>query len=231
MGDIIELGEPPIPVALRRSARARRLSLRVSRVDGSVSLSLPRFASEREARVFLSEKESWIRKHLARAPSRQRARFGSTVPYMGEDCPIIEGSKRRAQFREGAFELSSPEETLGPRLQAFLKLDAGERLRAASDHYAALLGVSYTKLSLRDTRSRWGSCTTDGALMYSWRLAMAPHAVLDYVAAHEVAHLREMNHSSRFWSLVADVCPDYVAHKDWLKRHGDKLQAWDFKSD
>ena len=92
-------------------------------------------------------------------------------------------------------------------------------LRAACDRHAAALGRSYQAIVLRDTRSRWGSCTSDGRLMFSWRLAMAPLAVLDYVAAHEVAHLRHMDHSPRFWAAVAGLVPDYAQHRDWLRRH------------
>jgi predicted metal-dependent hydrolase len=111
----------------------------------------------------------------------------------------------------------------GPRVQAYLRAQARDRLAQACNHYATLLGRPYRRLTLRDTRSRWGSCSTQGDLMFSWRLIMAPPAVLDYVAAHEVAHLAEMNHSPAFWAVVARLCPDYAAHRHWLRDHGDTL--------
>jgi predicted metal-dependent hydrolase len=112
---------------------------------------------------------------------------------------------------------------LGRSIQAFLRTLARDRLAAASDRYAAALGRPYGKITLRDTRSRWGSCTSQGDLMYSWRLIMAPPAVLDYVAAHEVAHLERMDHSPAFWNIVARLCPDHARHRDWLRTEGTAL--------
>jgi len=114
------------------------------------------------------------------------------------------------------------------RAKAFLKLRARDELAAASDRYAAMVGRSYTRLSFRDTRSRWGSCSSEGVLMYSWRLIMAPPAVLDYAAAHEVAHLVEMNHSPAFWAVVARICPDYEDYRGWLRKNGDVLHRVNF---
>ena len=119
----------------------------------------------------------------------------------------------------------------GLRAGAFLKHLARDRLTAASDRYATQIGCRYTRVTLRDTRSRWGSCTADGGLMYSWRLIMAPPEVLDYVAAHEVAHLAEMNHSPAFWAVVARLMPGYAARRRWLKQHGQSLHAHRFGHD
>ncbi len=105
---------------------------------------------------------------------------------------------------------------------------ARDRLVAACDGHAARLGRGYRSLTLRDTRSRWGSCSAAGGLMFSWRLILAPPEILDYVAAHEVAHLAEMNHSPAFWRVVAGLCPDYARHRAWLRKHGQTLHAYDF---
>jgi predicted metal-dependent hydrolase len=105
---------------------------------------------------------------------------------------------------------------------------ARDRLVAASEHYADLLGRPFGKVSLRDTRSRWGSCTSEGNLMYSWRLILAPVDVLNYVAAHEVSHLAEMNHSQAFWSEVERLMPGYAAPRKWLKQHGAELHRFQF---
>lgn len=221
-------GDPAIEVTLRRSAQARRLSLRVSRLDGRVTLSMPRWTPEREAMGFLREKEGWIRSHLARRPGEQQVRIGGVVPFAGREMPIVEGGGRAARI-EGAAMVVPPSETMAPaRIAAFLKLQARLRLAEASGRYAEALGRPYGRITLRDTRSRWGSCSQDGNLMYSWRLIMAPPEVLDYVAAHEVAHLAEMNHSPAYWAVLAGLMPGYEAPRAWLRREGAALHGWRF---
>ena len=118
--------------------------------------------------------------------------------------------------------------TAGTKVKALLKARARDMLATVSDDYAAALGRPYTRLTLRDTRSRWGSCTSDGGLMYSWRLIMAPPEVLHYVAAHEVAHLQEMNHSAAFWAVVEQLYGDYAAPRRWLRKEGDRLHRVTF---
>lgn len=222
-------GDPPVSVLLRRSARARRLSLRVSRLDGRVTLSLPPRASERAALAFLREKESWIRANLEMLPEDRIAQIGAKLPVLGQEYEIVAGKGRVARIEDGQMVVPQAPNMVGARLEAFLKLQAKTRLREASDKYAQALNTNYGRLTIRDTRSRWGSCTSEGNLMYSWRLVMAPAAVLDYVAAHEVAHRLEMNHSDRFWAHVARVCPDFATHRDWLRTEGQLLHAWRFK--
>ena len=215
-------GNPPIDVEIRRSARARRLSLRVSRLDGRVTLSMPKRTPLAEATHFIESRELWLRKHLIGIAPEHAVRAGGTVPYKGVDLPVVAGEVRRTALRDGRL-LVPDVASAGARAKAFLKLRARDELAAASDRYAAQLGRSYTRLSIRDTRSRWGSCSSDGVLMYSWRLIMAPPEILDYVAAHEAAHLVEMNHSDRFWAQVAAIYPDYDACRKWLRSHGDVL--------
>ncbi|ALI56978.1 M48 family metallopeptidase [Celeribacter marinus] len=228
MTEFILEGETPVRVSLRRSAQARRLSLRVSRLDGRVTLTMPRHVPEREAVAFVREKEVWVRRQLDRQVAVRRPAFGVTIPVLGAPLEIIQGAGRGARMEAGCLVVPGGEDMLMARITAYLKLQARTRLRQASDSYAAALGVSFGKITLRDTRSRWGSCTSDGNLMYSWRLVMAPEAVLDYVAAHEVAHLLEMNHSPAYWAHVARVCPQYRQHRDWLRVYGQELHAWDF---
>ena len=120
--------------------------------------------------------------------------------------------------------------SIGAQVKGVLKSLARDHLAQASDHYAQRLGHSYQGLRLRDTRSRWGSCSSDGYLMYSWRLVMAPRGVLNYVAAHEVAHLVEMNHAKSFWSVVHDIFGDYEQPRNWLRTSGNQLHRYDFNS-
>jgi predicted metal-dependent hydrolase len=229
MGQHILPGNPPIPVALRRSARARKLSLRVSRLDGRVTLTLPRGVPDREGLSFLRSREDWLRGHLGRIGGEVTLQFGGTVLYAGVAMPILAGPVKRLQLRDNSFILPDDPSRISPRLLAFFKTQARDRLAAASDHYAQKLDRPYRKLTLRDTRSRWGSCSATGDLMYSWRLIMAPPQVLDYVAAHEVAHLAEMNHSDRFWAVVDRLFPDHATCRRWLRDNGESLHRVRFE--
>lgn len=220
-------GNPPIEVLLRRSLRAKRLSLRVSRLDGRVTLTLPQRSPEREGIAFLRSKEDWLRGHLHQLAPAHPVRVGGFVPFEGRELPVRVSSARRAKLETD--QILVPEgDVVGARVKALLRTAARDRLAAASDHYAGLLGRRYVGLSLRDTRSRWGSCSSKGTLMYSWRLVMAPPRVLQYVAAHEVAHLVEMNHSADFWAVVARIFPDYDVCRVWLRKNGDTLHRVQF---
>lgn len=221
-------GEPAIAVTLRRSTRARRLSLRVSRLDGRVTLTLPRGACEAEALAFARDRADWVRGVLARSAPVVAVVPGCLLPVAGRMLRLTPAPVRSARVADGALLLPPDPVRAGARAAAFLRLEARAALAAAADRHAAALGCRHAGIVLRDTRSRWGSCTHDGRLMFSWRLAMAPPEVLDYVAAHEVAHLREMNHAPAFWAVVARLMPDYARHRAWLKREGDVLLRYDF---
>lgn len=219
-------GDPPVEITLRRSARARRYSLRVSRLDGRVTLSMPARAPETEALAFAQEKADWVRRILAQAAPERGVGPGSVLPFEGRDLRI-ETAPLRAPRIEGE-RLLVPAADPGRRIEAFLRLAARQRLQAACERHAARLGRPFRRLTLRDTRSRWGSCAADGSLMFSWRLILAPPEVLDYVAAHEVAHLEEMNHSPAFWAVVARLLPGYERHRRWLRQHGGVLHRYRF---
>lgn len=220
-------GNPPIDVTLRQSARAKRLSLRVSRLDGRVTLTMPQHAPLREGIAFLRSKEVWLRGHLADLRPVAKADAGGTVLLRGKAVPILAGPWKRASLTDEGLRVAEGAPA-GPQVKAILRHQARDALAVASDRYAAALGRSYSRLTIRDTRSRWGSCSAQGALMYSWRLIMAPPEVLDYVAAHEVAHLVEMNHQPAFWATVATIHPNYAAPRQWLRDHGDALHRVSF---
>jgi len=221
-------GTPPIKVALKRSARARRISLRVSRLDGRVTLSLPLRVADRAARDFLNEKEGWIRKHLAQQPDFVTVGLGGEVGYEGRTLTVVAGAGRVARVEADQMIVPERQGFSAVRIETFLKHEARVRLRAASDMFSDRLGRPYGRLTLRDTRSRWGSCSAEGNLMYSWRLIMAPPEVLTYVAAHEVAHLVEMNHSPAFWAVVARLFPEHDAPRRWLRQNGGQLHRYRF---
>ncbi|MEM8591778.1 MAG: SprT family zinc-dependent metalloprotease [Pseudomonadota bacterium] len=218
-------GDPPIEVELRKSARARRMTLRVAALDGRVTLTVPRGVTQKAALDFVNEKRAWIGQHKAKVVRAVGIAIGGAIPVEGREVTLELGAVRAPRLAGDALLVPKrAAEAPGRAVRAFLKLLARERLAAASDHYAAELGRAYTSMTLRDTRSRWGSCSSKGSLNYSWRLAMAPPQVLKYVAAHEVAHLAEMNHSPAFWAHVAKLMPDYEAPRRWLREHGTSLQ-------
>lgn len=221
-------GSPPVEITLRRSARARRFSLRVSRLDGRVTLSLPLRAREAEAMAFAREQEGWIRRTLAAMPQQAGVGIGTALPVEGRMLTLVPQTGRGVRIAGDWLLVGGDPATAGARVGAFLKALARERLVAASDRYAALVGRQVTQVSLRDTRSRWGSCAHDGKLMYSWRLVMAPPTVLDYVAAHEVAHMIQMNHSPAYWAVVERLYPGWQVQRKWLHTHGQSLHAFRF---
>lgn len=228
MGEYVLLGTPDVPVVLRRSGRAKRMSLRISQLDGRVTLTLPHSVPEREGLSFVRSKEDWIRDHLETRGADVPVRLGAEVPVAGVLHRVVPGSGRRVAIADGQIAVPGPEARVGARLQGHFKQMARDRLALASDFYAQRLGRSYARISIRDTRSRWGSCSSTGTLMYSWRLIMAPQEVLDYVAAHEVAHLVEMNHSAAYWANVSKIFGDYAEPRRWLRTDGNLLHRYRF---
>jgi len=226
--DHVLQGTPDVPILLRRSGRARRISLRISQLDGRVTLTLPNGVPESEAFSFARQKESWIRSHLERREDDVPVALGSEIPVQGVIHRVVQGQGRRVVMEDSMIMVPGPVERIGARLKGHFKQMARVRLVGASDEYATRLGKSYDRISIRDTRSRWGSCSNNGTLMYSWRLIMAPNVVLDYVAAHEVAHLAEMNHSQAYWEGVERIFGDYRPARRWLKNEGNMLHRFKF---
>jgi predicted metal-dependent hydrolase len=228
MPDPILPGNPPIPLILRRSARAKRISLRISQLDGRVTLTMPKRLKEADGLAFAREKEDWIRGHLDARGKDVPIGIGAEFPLGGRMVLVVPGQGRRVHLGEASIAVPGREDRVPVRLAAHLKELARDRLAGACDDYAAALGRPYTKLTLRDTRSRWGSCTSDGGLMFSWRLILTPPEVLDYVAAHEVAHLAQMNHSPAFWAEVERIYGPYKEARGWLRKNGSDLHRYRF---
>lgn len=228
MGHHVLPGNPPIPVHLKRSARARRISLRVSGLDGRVVLTAPPNVREAEVLAFAHEKADWIRSHLQQQPDVVQIGHGVTLPVEGVPRQIEPVAGRRVILGAETLGVPGPEDRVAARLAAWLRELARDRLVAASDHYAQKLGRGYGGVTLRDARSRWGSCSSRGGLMYSWRLVLAPPPVLAYVAAHEVAHLAQMNHSPAFWNTVTQLYGPYETQRKWLRSHGNQLHRYRF---
>lgn len=228
--EVIRLTQPPVALKVRRSARARRFTLSVSRIDGAPLLTLPTAATLAEGRDFAQRHGEWLAGALARAPAPREVRAGAPLPIAGRMVELSStGAPRGApRLEDGRLIVSGRPEDAPRRALAYVKNAAREALAPAAHAYAAELGKTPGRITLRDTRSRWGSCSSDGSLSFSWRLMLAPPEVLDYVAAHEAAHLVEMNHAPEFWALVEGLMPDWRLRRDWLRTHGAALHRWRF---
>jgi len=224
------------PVEVRRHAGARRLTLRVSRTRRAVIVTLPLQCDLGEAGSFLNRNIDWVRARLDSLPQPVEFADGAFLPLRGETHKLMFTGTNSARGRGVVVrhaELPFPElhvaghienapRRFGDWLAAQAKSDLSERVA----HHASVLGVKPVRIAVRDQASRWGSCSTTGVLSFSWRLVMAPPAILDYVAAHEVAHLREMNHGPRFWALVRHSFPALDEAKRWLQIYGLDLHRY-----
>jgi predicted metal-dependent hydrolase len=219
---------PDIEVHLRRSGRARQLTLRVSSLDGKVSLTAPNHAKTHQIKEFLRGKENWLREKRSQIPESVFVTFGTRLPFMGGDITVCGSSVRKVTLSDEKILIPEHSKRPGAQVGVFLKQYARHLLEKKAAHYAEKLGKPFSKLSLRDTRSRWGSCSDRGALMFSWRLIMAPVEVLEYVVAHEVAHLKHMNHSDQFWTEVKTLYGDYKFERHWLRENGSTLHQFQF---
>lgn len=213
------------PVLWRRSARARRVSLRIDPRAAQVVVTLPPRTGRRAGLALLQTHAAWVMQRLAAlAPARPFAP-GSEVPVGGRLHVIRHAPAARggAWIEDGVIMVTGAPEFLPRRVADFLRTEAKRRIAVLAAKHAATLGVKARGIRMKDTRTRWGSCAPDGILAFSWRLVMAPDWVLDYVVAHEVAHLREMNHSARFWMHVERLSPHKDAAVEWLREHGPAL--------
>ncbi|SPF30970.1 hypothetical protein POI8812_03317 [Pontivivens insulae] len=189
-------------------------------------LTAPLHVREHLLTDFLEERTDWLQQAMERIPQPRGIRDGMVLPVDGQDMRVALTRRRGIRVEGQCLEL--PQSRPGPAALGWLKTVARDRIITLADHYARRVGRPHTGLTLRDPRSRWGSCSSDGRLMLSWRLILAPPAVCDYVVAHEAAHLIEMNHGQDFWRLTEELCPDWRSHRDWLRTNGSELHQWRF---
>jgi predicted metal-dependent hydrolase len=192
---------------------------------------MPLRGSLKAARDFAERHGAWIGARLARLPDIVPFEPGALVPLRGLDHLIVHRPRQRGPVLLETGEppllaVSGQAEHLARRLHDFLKKEAKRDLDTAVERHAGALGMAARRIVLRDTRSRWGSCSATGALNFSWRLILAPPFVLDYLAAHEVAHLVHLDHSERFWAVTRTLVPDYPRAEAWLKAHGAGLHRY-----
>lgn len=231
---MIAVGERSLPLKIRPHARAKRITLRIDPGGRGLSLTVPHRLPHQEIDAFLEKYHGWILTKLAKFPKDDELNEGGYIKVRGHDHLIertgkIRGVTEAVQI-DGEFILKVAGDVphLRRRIADFLKAEARKDLETSTAYHAQKLGRPYKSISLRDTKSRWGSCTSDGRLSYSWRIIMAPPFVLDYLTAHEVAHLAEMNHEPQFWQLCENLCPHTQDAKKWLKKNGSLLHAINF---
>ncbi len=223
----IEIDGHAVVVTMKRHATARRMVLRLARDGENFTLTLPKRQSQIAAIRFIEASKIWMQNTLAHRGRQTDDQSTDKIMLRGVEMQIIRTGKARGLVQVDAvaktISVSGTEAHWQRRLVDWLKQQAEIDLRRASADYALKMQCNFSKLTVRDQKSRWGSCSADGALSYSWRLILAPAFVLDYVAAHEVAHLKEMNHGPRFWRHVLGHCPQTRSAKQWLKTHGHTL--------
>ena len=217
-----------IPVNIRSSRRARRILLHVCVYDGNVEIVLPPGAAAWEGLSFAATQTEWVVEQLSRIGSAVPFANGAVFPLLGRQVTIRRTDSHSALPRLVVDDLivGGREETVPGRTRRWLRCRAIEEIRPRAEEMGKRIGRKYARISIRDTRSRWGSCSRAGNLNFSWRLVMAPEHVLKYVVAHEVAHLRELNHSERFWTLVDTLCSEVDQARSWLKANGAGLHRF-----
>ena len=231
IGPLDSYREPGVdaPISIRVSRRARRVGLRIDPIGHNVELILPRGVSPSTGLRFLATKREWVAARLQALPRPVPFAEGAIVPVLGVPHRIRRESAPSlppVRIIDGEIRVRGDPAHLARRVRDHLIVVARDELAPRARRLAAQIGREVQRVSVRDTKSRWGSCSGDGNISFCWRLIFAPGPVLDYVAAHEVAHLVEMNHGPRFWRLVDDLTPGRSAARSWLRRHRDRLLSY-----
>jgi predicted metal-dependent hydrolase len=221
-------------VEVRRHPSARRLTLRVSRTRRSVIVTIPLQCGLDEAGSFLSRHIDWVRERLDKLPDPVPFQSGAAMPFQGEPHRVVFTGAKHTRIVETChtpgqrpeIHVPGPVDLAPHRLRRWLFDQAKSDLERRVAVHTKRLGLTAKRIAIRDQSSRWGSCSTTGVLSFSWRLILAPPHILDYVAAHEVAHLAEMNHGARFWTHVKNLVPDFEMAKRWLQIYGLDLHRY-----
>ena len=230
---LLKIDGEPVPVTLKLNPRARQLIVRVHPSTGEVTVVAPSRRSLSHAMEFARKQSDWIAQKLENVPEPVPLGLGRRVLFRGEAHVIRYGEPgrrpvwiERTEDDERIIRVNGRSEHAARRVLDFLKREARRLLDARAMYYAELLGVKPSRITVRDTSSRWGSCSSTRNLSFSWRLILAPPFVLEYVVAHEVAHLREMNHGPRFWRLVEELVGNVERPQDWLNEHAALLHRY-----
>jgi predicted metal-dependent hydrolase len=217
------------PISIRVSSRARRIALRINAAERTVELVLPPGVPTSQGLRFVHSKRGWIAARLAALPPSVPFAEGAVVPVLGVPHRIrreVDADAPAVAIVDGEIRVRGEPAHLARRVRDFLVAKARRELALRARRLATRIGRDITQITVRDTTSRWGSCSGRGNLSFNWRLIFAPVWVIDYVVAHEVAHLAEMNHGPRFWRLVESLSPDSATPRAWLKRHRSRLFSY-----
>jgi predicted metal-dependent hydrolase len=226
--ELLKIDGRMLEVRVRLNPRARRMIVKVNPATGEVSVTAPSRRGLAHALDFARGEKAWIAGQLAKVPGPVALTTGAVVPFKGQSHEIRAADRGPAPVWRGdnVIWVRGRAAHAPRRVLDFLKSEARKALEARVLDHASRLGVKPSRITVRDTASRWGSCSSGRSLSFSWRLILAPDFVLDYVVAHEVAHLCEMNHSPRFWAHVRSLVPDMDAPRRWLKINGRELQRY-----
>jgi hypothetical protein len=229
--ELLKIDGRLLEVRVRLNPRARRMIVKVNPATGEVSVTAPTRRGLSAALDFARGEREWIAGQLAKAPGPVPLSAGAAIPFQGRTHQISAATRGPAPVwaHDDVIWVRGDAAHAPRRVLDFLKREARKVLEARVLAHAERLGVKPSRITVRDTASRWGSCSTARALSFSWRLILAPAFVLDYVVAHEVAHLREMNHSPRFWAHVKGLVPELETAQDWLRANGRDLQRYGVK--
>jgi predicted metal-dependent hydrolase len=224
----VELNGQRVPVTVRRSVRARRMILRVEFDTGDVVVTIPRSAPFEHGLVMARSRADWILERLDRLPPHVAFRPEAIIPVLGEPHRIAHRSDtlRGVRRDQGTLLVGGPVDSVNDAVHRWLRAEARREVRWRSLDKAGRLGVPVSGIAVRDTRTRWGSCSASSALSFSWRLILAPEHVLDYVVAHEVAHLRVRGHGAEFWKTAERLTDTMQTSRTWLARHGHTLHRY-----
>jgi len=216
-----------LPVIIRKHPKSKRMVIRYHPIQHHVALTLPRYVTIKQGLHFVSEKREWLAEQIQDKPRHVPFTDGQTIPVLGKKYMLQHvGGRGVVRIEEDCIIVPGDIEFMARRVLEWLKRLARETITAIAQAKAKIIGKDVKKISLRDTSSRWGSCSHDGNLSFSWRLVLAPREILDYVTCHEVAHLRHHDHSPAFWTLVHLLFPDHHNAKQWLKAHGGELYMY-----
>ena len=229
---LLRIDGRPVEVALQLNTRAKRLIVKVHPASGAVSVVAPSRRALDDALAFARKESGWIAERLENVPKPVFLELGARIPFRGEVHVIRRGEERHRPVwvdrggEEPVIRVAGHNEHTARRVEDFLKREARRSLNAHVVDYAAMIGVRPARVVVRDTATRWGSCSSGRILSFSWRLILAPPHILDYVVAHEVAHLREMNHGPRFWRLLESMVGNVERPQAWLNTHGTMLHRY-----
>jgi predicted metal-dependent hydrolase len=223
----ITINGETLPVLVRKRRGSRRFVIRYQPLAHAISLTLPSYASIKQGLRFIQEKHFWIERQISRKPTSVPFCDGQVIPVLGKNYTLKHAGGRGLVRIDGENILVPGDaQFMSRRVREWLKAQARLEITKLSQDKSARIGVRVKKISLRDTTSRWGSCSHDGNLSFSWRLVLAPYEVLEYLVSHEVSHIREANHSPSFWAVVAQLFPPYEQAQQWLRSHGAELYAY-----